>query len=494
MKRFWQSWLAMVAVATMAGSANAQWNNQSADIGSYQSILSRAGYSGQNTQMPGQLPAQMSNQMPVPSPPGAPMAYGGQMHGAPQGMQTQGMQTQGQAMQGQAMGAPMMVGDGCGTPDCGGMVQGGYAVPQGGMVQGGAANCGGASYVDYGYANNQPVYSPGQSIGGSGLSRLIGGGGNANWVGGVFGLVLRRDYEDAVRLGGNAGGMELFSTDVTNGDFSGLGVSLAKRNCNGSGIEALYWGLEEADDITLAGPTYTSIGGLADLNHVPSGATMFDIYNAGDDVRLYRDTEIHNLELNMLRNGGQYTTRTGAAGNYELLAGFRLFQFNEDLRYVSNSSAAGYPMTSEYALNADNTLTGFQVGGRNEICLSQRLRLSHAATVGIFNNRAKTRQRIFDENDYSPLVGSGPAAGRSFDYGDTKNDAAFLGQIDLGLIYQFTQKARARIGYRALGVAGVALAADQIPVDFTDPHQLQRANTNGSLLLHGLYFGTEFCF
>ena len=46
MKRFWHTCLAMIALATMtAGVANAQndWNVPS-EIGSYQSILSRAGY------------------------------------------------------------------------------------------------------------------------------------------------------------------------------------------------------------------------------------------------------------------------------------------------------------------------------------------------------------------------------------------------------------------------------------------------------------------
>ena len=50
MKRFWHTCLAMIATATMtAGVANAQNNwNAPSEIGSYQSILSRAGY-GQET-------------------------------------------------------------------------------------------------------------------------------------------------------------------------------------------------------------------------------------------------------------------------------------------------------------------------------------------------------------------------------------------------------------------------------------------------------------
>jgi hypothetical protein len=244
----------------------------------------------------------------------------------------------------------------------------------------------------------------------------------------------------------------------------------------------------------VGGPTYTYLTGIGDLNHIPSGATVGDIYNAGDSVRLYRDTEIYNFEFNMLRNGGQYTNWRGAQANYELLAGFRLFQFNEELRYVSNSSAPGYPTTLDYSLDAENTLAGFQVGGRNEVCLSRRWKMTGGASFGLFNNYIETNQRITDETGYSPRIATGPATGRPFDYSDDKNDAAVLGQFDLGLTCCLTRHARARVGYRALGVAGVALAAHQIPADFTDPDALGNANANGELLLQGLVYGLEFCY
>ena len=49
MKRFWHTWLMMVALATMVSTASAQSGSRSApEIGSYQSILSRAGYGDVN--------------------------------------------------------------------------------------------------------------------------------------------------------------------------------------------------------------------------------------------------------------------------------------------------------------------------------------------------------------------------------------------------------------------------------------------------------------
>ena len=63
-----------------------------------------------------------------------------------------------------------------------------------------------------------------------------------------------------------------------------------------------------------------------------------------------------------------------------------------------------------------------------------------------------------------------------------------------GLIYLLTNSCRATIGYRLIGVTGVALVPDQIPVNFTDVNQIERINSNGSLLLHGFYGGLNFCF
>jgi hypothetical protein len=432
MKRCWQTGLAIFTTLALFGAANAQPD----ELGTYQSILARAGYDHPNavsTNHPSIGYPQSSGR--VPPPPGSPLEFSTPV---PTG-----------STRPFPIGQPLTEGLACGKP-----------------VQ---------------------TLDP---IDGEGCAPKS----NSTWVFGVFGVNLRRDYEDRRRIAYNGAGDDLFTTDASNGNFSGVGVSLGKRYCNGSGWEAIFWGLSTSAEVTLAGPTSTYLSGFSDLNHVPSGATAWAIYNAGDDVQLCRHLEMYDFEFNLLRNGGKYTAWGGACANYELLAGFRLFQFNEELRYASSSSAPGYPNNMEYSLDAENTLAGFQVGGRNQICLSRCLRVSGGVSFGLFNNHIETQQSIVDETAYSPLIGSGPAAGNSFDYGDTKNDAAVLGQFDLGLIYQCSQKARVRIGYRAMGVAGVALAADQIPVDFTDPYDLENANANGELLLQGLVYGLEFCY
>lgn len=376
----------------------------------------------------------------------------------------------------------------------GGMMTGGavYGQNVGGYVGGPvvAAPAYGTSYVDYGVANCNaaPVYVAGNA----GVKRRLSGlgSGNNNNVLGLFGVVLRRDYEDAVLLATDGGGNRIQSTGIEHGRMSGLGVSFASRNSCGFGYEMIYWGLDEEDDRTYFGPLTSNLNGLTAATL--GGFDVYTLFNGASDIRVYRDTDIHNFEINMLRNGGQYTTRHGRSANYELTGGLRFFKFDESFRYVSNSDLGTYPTypsTIEYSLEAENTLVGFQVGGRSEICLSNRIRMNYGGQFGLFNNNVNTRQRIFDETGAIAQV-----SGRDLDYMDTKNDAAMLGQFDLGLIYHVSNSARVRLGYRALGISGVALAADQIPYDFTDGTRMSTAQTNGSLLLHGLYFGSEFCF
>ena len=521
MKRFWHAWLAVVAVSTVAGTANAQWN-QSTEIGSYQSILARSGYgdAGMNSgaQMsatPGALPGHLA----IPNQglaPGAVMnqavqggsgcagnmgAYGasnGQMgasygtiqNGAANGSMS-GQVVSENTVQGAACG-----GSGLGTSVYGGGMVGGAVGNYGGMAGGcSGAGMGGSSvgnYVDYGASYSEAgcgdaVYQPGANVG---LGSVGKAARNVNRVGSIYGLVLRRNYEDQLRVGGNAG-QQILSDDVSQGDLSGLGFSLITRSANGNGWEVGYWGIDDDTDRTYAAPDFISIGGLADLNL--GGFTVFDIYNNANDFRIYRDTEINNLEVNLLRNGGSYSTRRGRQGTFELLGGFRMFQFDESYRIVGNGGAP-YPSYTEYQLQADNLLVGGQLGARSEVCLTNRLRLATGVNFGLFNNHVETRQRVFDGAGTFATVNGGPAAGRDFDYSDEQDDVSILGELRLGLICQISQKLRANIGYRAFGVSGIALAVDQVPLNFEDPGLLSQSQTNSSLLMHGLYFGAESCF
>jgi hypothetical protein len=570
MKRMWHKWLALVATVTMVGVTHAQndWN-QPSEIGSYQSILSRAGYGGsapmmqpgvpmQGTAMPspqmmqsspimqsapmqhnmlppsgaaagwGAQPAgnqmmggmvqgsqsrhgqmqtapmvggpvvngSMTGQMTAPMV-GAPMA-GGAMTGAPM---TSAPMAGGTIVNGGAVSAPMVGGSNAGFvggPSVpaqsvySGVVGGNYAQPMvASPVYSGAAGsaCGGPVYSAPVYS--EPVYSQ-QVFAQAAAPR-------ANYTAGIFGLLFQRDYEDNRFLARNPSGDTLFTNDADEQNMDGYGLNVARRNANGSGFEAIYWALNPgAVTGTLTGvDVNTNIRGFDRLTDPTSGRTVFDIYTDAVSQTVVRNTDINNLEFNMLRNGGRFCLRGKRAGFYELLGGFRWFQFDESLQYLSETDTATYPLSSAnyaYTLNAQNRLLGLQLGARNEICFGSRLRLFSGVKGGIFNNNIRTRQNLVGSDGVTSNVNFGASAGRAFDYEDTKNDVAFLGELDFGIIMNLTCRSRIRLGYRALGVSGVALAADQMPFDYSDANELLRANSNGSLILGGGYYGLEFCF
>ena len=571
MKRFWHTFLAIVATATMANTANAQ-SGSTGEIGSYQSILSRAGYGDSGVSTGVQVPAptgpgsavtygtgatcangncagsqggfttgSATTSIPAGTPIGG-ATYGGQVGTNPSAYGAYGYSSSYAAPSSQIISAPQVSVPQISVPQ-----QSVLQAPiQGGIVQGTpvqsnvtsyAGSVEGGAVIDQGYVGNstspiinytqpavsqptygpstwsqpvisqpvisqptfsQPVYSapvyaqptyqtvPVYVAGESFTPRR-----SSNLVFGIFGVNLRRDYEDGIKLGSTRQG-DFFSDDVRNGNLLGGGVSLTNRNSKGSGWEVRYWGVDESDRQDFGAGT-SRLRGLDDVFYSPATYSAKFVFDNADNLSVARSTRINSLAFNLLRNGGRYQTHTGRCGNYEMLAGFRIFNFDEDFAFAADNSTR-QPSSLTYGLEADNLLTGFQVGCRNEVCLNDRLRLAKGFNVGIFNNRIDTRQRIFDGNGTDATIGSGVYAGTPFNFEDEKDDVAFLGEINIGLIWQLSKKARLNVGYKALGVAGVALAADQIPRDFTDIHALQSANSNGSLLLHGSYFGAEFSF
>ena len=331
---------------------------------------------------------------------------------------------------------------------------------------------------------NLGVYNPGPT---SVLPRL--GGSDSNWVAGVYGLAFARDYEDDRGLSYNGAGDYLFSTDADHDFFGGIEFMLGKRNCNGKGWEFRYWGLfPTQSDVTILNGM-TNVNGLNWVTDPTSGFTVDQIYNNSTDHRIYRNSQFHNAELSLLGNAGCRGNRS-----YEWLAGFRWLEFDENFRYRTSTNVGAYPPIYDYELDVSNTLLGFQMGGRKEIRWGKNFRVHLAGKAGLFNNYVRHRQFMQNNTGVFGQINSGPNAGNDYNYMSTKNDIAMMGELDLGFSYQFKRCWRLRGGYRAIGLSGVALAVDQIPYNFRDGQEINRINSNGSLILHGFYAGAEFCF
>ena len=308
-----------------------------------------------------------------------------------------------------------------------------------------------------------------------------------NLVFGLNALIFDRDYEDDLFLVRNPANESLLSTDADVGNFGGVEFFLGSRNCNGNGIDLRYWGLftDEAS-YSLAGASFSSyLPDLANVTWPANGRTIDDVINGSTLHTITRDNEIHNIEFNSLRNGGCFTTRGGRCGTYELLGGFRWFEFDETFHWDVTSPTA--PLALFFDHEVKNTLLGFQFGGNTEICLTNRLRLTAGTKLGIFNNRSRVLQRLSDDTGTLAIVD-----GVEYSFRDSKNDLSMLGELNLGTALNFNACSRLNIGYRAIGVSGIALAPNQLGNTNYAP-AIRSIQSNANLLLHGAVFGLEFC-
>ena len=127
--------------------------------------------------------------------------------------------------------------------------------------------------------------------------------------------------------------------------------------------------------------------------------------------------------------------------------------------------------------------------------LSQRFGLTFLGKFGVFNNRARTAQSFRTLNSAGEFIETATLMrqpGQAFDFEDEKDDIAFLGEAELGAYYQVRQNMRLKVGYRAIGVSGLALADRQIPDRFYEPSIASFADTDGDMILQGGFFGFEF--
>jgi hypothetical protein len=380
---------------------------------------------------------------------------------------------------GQAMGYGQAPGNNCAAPM--------YGAPPTMPAPGAPASCGvnapvsgQASYFDAGCADGA-------------IGSAAGGGRAANWVVGTRTLFFTRNGEAPVPL--SRANTALLSTANDYGTMPGGEVTLTRRSCSNRGLEFRYWGLfPSGREYTLWGPGLdTYLTGFNYFLIPPTATNVLDYYNNSDSHRVYRNNDFHSAEINALRNGGSYTALGCRTGSYELLGGFRWIQFNEDYRFSANYPTAN-PTRIDYDLATRNTLLGFQLGGRNELCLTDRISLMGGTRVGLFNNRSESRQSIQNEFGQFAYLATGAAGVDDYNYSGTRNSLAMLGELDLGVACRLTQRVRANVGYRLMGISGVALAPNQIPRNFLNTGEITRVNSNDSLILGGAYAGMDMCF
>jgi hypothetical protein len=238
-----------------------------------------------------------------------------------------------------------------------------------------------------------------------------------------------------------------------------------------------------ADGHAIEG-NYFNVGTFSSQANLPVGGGPYTPVNLGDlrfdDIAggtLRGTGRIQSAELNW---------RTWSGGLFTWIAGFRWVEWTEQTgaSYAfENPSPYG---SGDVASSVGNNLYGAQLGGDMLLWdAGGRLRVSGLGKAGVFYNSAAYQRST---------AGFVYADGTPFPLGTvsaTADQTSFFGEVGVNSSYWITNWLAWRVGYSVFWLSGVAVAADQLPLNNFGGTEPTTINTNGSVLLHGVTTGIE---
>ncbi|HZZ72635.1 MAG TPA: BBP7 family outer membrane beta-barrel protein [Pirellulales bacterium] len=323
-----------------------------------------------------------------------------------------------------------------------------------------------------------------------------------NWYVSAKGLVMTRDvpntFVTTFETGVNTNQLQ-GTGDANAGWGGGFEVVLGYNCCCENAFEVSYfglWGMKgEADRYSstnsLSTPMINGNVYLPDAAHAAGG--YFD--NAREH-KITREDEAHDVELNYIYHA--LANQGNCNGlNVDILAGVRYFRFTEQLEFASlaGASAAGNhigndPANTAYLdVNTENNMVGFQLGSKIDWRVWNNFSLFATPKFGIYGNHMTSHSNLHRGDGAEGVFTD---TGDTFDLHGAKTSVSFLASMDLGLNYDITSNWSIFGGYRVLAVTGVALSDNQMYPYLAGESDYQNVKSNGSLILHGVFAGTEF--
>lgn len=279
----------------------------------------------------------------------------------------------------------------------------------------------------------------------------------------------------------------------------GFEVGFRRFNCcTCKGWEGVYWGLFPGDDSASVYSTDVTgnLDPVLDYSQLDyNGATADNFTNAAQVHRVTRYSEIHNAELNRLW-GVSGCGSSCSPWQVNTLAGFRYFRVKDYLEFAADTEDTVFnrdPDELYYSVDTENDLYGGQIGAEIIRRTAGRLSFTGGMKAGVFCNSASATSWIGGSAG-TAVINNGPNNGREWLVTAEKDDVAFLGEAKAGLAYQIGQHWRIMSDYRVIGVSGLALPTNQIYPDLRGINDVELLKTNGSLFLHGVFFGSEWIF
>jgi hypothetical protein len=290
------------------------------------------------------------------------------------------------------------------------------------------------------------------------------------------------------------------TNDAKLGWEPGYEIKFGRRFCCGIwAIEASVWRIDgftaEHSQLPVTAGGHVSTPLAVDELDFGTAGTGQDFFDGAEEHRLRRRNEFNNVEINFIRNrmADGWSDAFDLSGSF----GFRYFQFYEDLRFTSLRQGGSWSNLVDQANIEDrirNNFFALQFGLDGRYNLGYNLHLFASPKIGLGVNHIENRFDPYRGDGLratpsasSHVVGSYPTTGKSDGF-------SFLGQIDVGVDWQFHPQWKAFVGYRMITMTGVGLADHQIPMYLVDIPEERTVHNNGSLLLHGGFAGLEFNF
>jgi len=264
-------------------------------------------------------------------------------------------------------------------------------------------------------------------------------------------------------------------------------------------VEAAYWSLAKFDTFAAMGhPNSVSTPLIfMDVSYADPliPGLPQDLFNNAEGHRLWREAELHNVELNFVHRSS--AADCGSRWAVGWLFGVRFFRFAEELTFGSlRGGATGWGVNPEWEGylrdRAENNLIGPQVGSEIQFRPRNRWRILLTPVVGVYAN--------YIENFFNAYRGDGQLfAVNPPDFPDypldTDEDAiAVLAQLDLVAEWMVTERIQIRGGYRVVALSGIALPDPQITPYVVDTIEIVDIDHNGDLILHGAVMGVAVQF
>ncbi len=287
-------------------------------------------------------------------------------------------------------------------------------------------------------------------------------------------------------------GTEAFNSDqFRQGMFAGPKLGLMYRDPSGYGIEVSYFNVFTRSASTTNGPddpadwlVMRAPGLFWQTQDFPYQGMTWSIA-----------TNLYSAEIN---------GRLEISRRVTVLAGVRWLELNDklvgtlspadlsaptwkqsckfcDLFHVFPGGAPGdYPPF--WTTSTTNNLYGVQLGVEARIWEFDRFSVEGAIKAGVFDNVASQVTGISLQKVVYPASA-------------TVNRPAFAGEASVRLKYQVDERLTLKVGYEALWLAGVALAAAQVRETYTGATvSALGVDTGSNVLFQGITFGVDYSF